>query len=69
MTGRPHHRVVGYDAWQAMTLAVRLVDPLLTYFVEDGGSLLCDGGYISTAVSDIVPRTSMSGPHRADLVD
>ena len=59
---RTDHRVVGYDAWQALTLAIRLVEQLLTYFVEDGGSLYWEGSDDPMAVSDVVPHTSNVKP-------
>lgn len=68
MPGRPHHRVVGIDAWQALTLALRLVEQLLTYFVEDGGSLFRAASDIPIAISDIVPRVSASGPKGDDFI-
>jgi hypothetical protein len=68
MTGQPNHRVVGQDAWQSLTLAVRLVEQLLIYFVEDGGRLFWEGSDIPIAVSDVVPRTSTNGPKPADLI-
>jgi hypothetical protein len=58
---QPYHRVVGYDAWQALTLAVRLVEQLLTYFVEDGGSLFWEGSENPMAISDVVPHATKTG--------
>lgn len=55
---RIDHRVVGCDAWQALTLAIRLVEQMLTYFVEDGGCLYWIGTCDPMAISDVVPRAS-----------
>lgn len=55
---RIDHRVVGSDAWQALTLAIRLVGQMLTYFVEDGGCLYWSGTDDPMAISDVVPTAS-----------
>lgn len=55
---RIDHRVVGCDAWQALTLAIRLVGQMLTYFVEDGGCLYWSGTDDPMAISDVVPPAS-----------
>jgi hypothetical protein len=57
---RPRHRVIGQDAWQALTLALRLMEQLLTYFVEDGGSLFWEESDIPITVSDVIPRVLTS---------
>ncbi len=58
ITDRAHHRIVGIDAWQALTLALRMVEQMLTYFVEDGGSLFWEGSDAPLKVSEVVPRYS-----------
>lgn len=55
---RIDHRVVGCDAWQALTLAIRLVEQMLTYFIEDGGCLYWGETDDPMAISDVVPRAS-----------
>lgn len=52
------HQVIGYDAWQALTLAIRFVGSLLTSFVESGGSLYWQGSNAPMAISDVVPHAS-----------
>jgi len=52
------HRVVGCDAWQALTLAIRLAEQMLTYFVEDGGCLYWGETGGPMAISDVFPRAS-----------
>jgi len=49
-------RIVGEDSWQAMLLAVRLVEQTLFYFVEDGGCLFWEPGGEPMTVGDVVPR-------------
>mgnify|MGYP001220214332 FL=1 len=50
------HRIVGSDSWQALTLAITLIEQLLFYFVESGGKLFWDGGSEPMRIHDVIPR-------------
>lgn len=46
----------GSDSWQALQLAFRLIEQLLTYFVEDGGKLYWPEIGEKVTVHELLPR-------------
>ncbi len=49
-------RVVGQDSWQALSLAFTLAEQLLTYFVQDGGTLFWEDSDEPMLVKDVISR-------------
>ena len=48
--------IVGSDSWQALNLAIRLIEQCLNYYVFNGGKLYWSKGGDAIEVSDIIPR-------------
>ena len=48
---------VGIDSWQALNLAISLVQQLLGYFVEDGGKLYWEEDGEALALNDLFPQS------------
>ena len=55
ITTKPH-TTIGVDGWQALTLAIALIEQSLTYFVEDGGKLFFPDSSEPMDIQDVVPR-------------
>jgi hypothetical protein len=55
LIGKPH-TAVGADSWQSLTLAIGLIEQLLTYFVEDGGKLFFKDSASPMEIQDVVPH-------------
>jgi len=47
---------VGVDAWQALTLAMQLIEQLLAYYIEDGGKLFWEPNGKEMDLNDVIPR-------------
>ena len=54
------HDAVGVDAWQALTLATKLVEQLLAFYIEDGGKLFWEEGGDEMELNDVIPRHTAS---------
>ncbi len=50
---------IGADAWQALTLALRLIEQLLAYYIEDGGKLLWEENGSEMELNDVIPRNKV----------
>jgi len=48
----------GVDSWQALTLALQVIDRLLTYFVEDGGKLYWEENGNDLAIDELFGKSS-----------
>ena len=50
------HDAHGVDSWQALQLAVRLIDDLLAHFIEQGGRLYLPEGREPVSLEELFPR-------------
>ena len=55
LTKKPH-TTIGVDGWQALTLAIALIEQSLAYFIEDGGKLFFADSTEPMDIQDVVPR-------------
>lgn len=54
------HPAVSDGAWHSLVLAIRTIEQLLTYYIEDGGRLFHEKGGDELPVSELVPRWPVS---------
>ncbi|PIE82657.1 MAG: hypothetical protein CSA10_00165 [Cardiobacteriales bacterium] len=57
---------VGADAWQALTLAVKIIEQLLAYYIEDGGKLLWEPNGKEMNLNDVIPRHNGTQQYNRD---
>lgn len=53
---------VGYDSWQALSLAIALVRQLLGYFLNDGGKLYWKEENSEMTIDDLFPLFPLVSP-------
>jgi len=60
----------GVDSWQALTLALQVIDRLLTYFVEDGGKLYWEENGNELAIEELFSgRSPQKSPTKPPLTE
>ncbi len=52
--------VISNENWHSLMLAIKTIEQLLTFFVEDGGKLFFQSGSEEISVSEIIPRIKLS---------